>query len=137
VHKENIELQVNRLVYNLGGYLPLMPSSKINAIANVSFSKKKAMNKFSAFLQYQYSFKQNRIADYETPTGAYSLVNAGIYFNLHIPYLSAIRFDASVNNLFDERYYDHLSRYKEEGIYDIGRNFIFKLSVPIHVEERE
>ncbi|MCL1938951.1 MAG: TonB-dependent receptor [Candidatus Azobacteroides sp.] len=114
-----------------GNCLPLMPSSKINSTVNASFSEKKAMNKLSAFLQYQYSFKQNRIAEYEMPTDAYSLINTGVYldFNIH---KYKFRADVVVNNLLNKCYYDHLSRYKAEGIYNIGRNFIFKLTVPIH-----
>ncbi len=113
--------------------LPLMPSSKINSMISANFSWEKVLSKFSVFAQYQYSFKQNHIATYETPTDAYSLVNAGVHFEFNV-YKQNISFDTSVNNLFDTVYYDHLSRYKAEGIYNIGRNVVFKLSIPISVK---
>ena len=40
----------------------------------------------------------------------------------------------SANNLLNEKYFDHLSRYKNEGIYNMGRNFVVKLSVPVMAE---
>jgi iron complex outermembrane receptor protein len=112
-----------------GNDLPLIPSSKINASVNGKFSIKKALDNLSFFLQYQYSFEQSHIADYETSTPAYSLLNAGV--RLGFKYFS---FDVNVNNVFDMLYYDHLSRYKNEGIYNIGRNVVFKLSIPVNVK---
>ena len=99
---------------------------------SANFLWDKMIDKFSVFLQYQYSFKQNRIAEYETLTDAYSLVNAGICFGFNL-YGYQLQVNAAVNNLLDKRYYDHLSRYKEQGIYNIGRNFVFKLAIPMHV----
>jgi iron complex outermembrane receptor protein len=112
--------------------LPLMPSSKINSTASANFSGEKAIRKFSIFLQYQYSFKQNHIAEYETPTDAYSVTNAGIYVEFKINRYRLLA-NAAVNNLFNKCYYDHLSRYKTEEIYNMGRNIVFKLTIPVDV----
>ena len=34
----------------------------------------------------------------------------------------------SINNLLDEEYYDHLSRFKNMGIHEMGRNISFGLN---------
>ncbi|GHT41080.1 TonB-dependent receptor [Bacteroidia bacterium] len=109
--------------------LPLMPSQKINATVRAAFSGNKIISRFSVYLQEQYSFTQNRIAEYETSTGAYNLINAGLTFEFQSG-KQKILFNATVNNLFNTVYYDHLSRYKQEGIYNMGRNVNFRLSLP-------
>ncbi|KAA6315092.1 hypothetical protein EZS27_034401, partial [termite gut metagenome] len=109
--------------------LPLMPSQKINATVRTRFSGNKTVSKFSIYLQEQYSFAQNRIAEYETFTGAYNLVNVGVSFEFQFG-KQTILFNTAVNNLFNETYYDHLSRYKQDGIYNMGRNYTFRLSLP-------
>jgi iron complex outermembrane receptor protein len=112
--------------------LPLMPSQKLNATVRANFSPENSTNKilrkFSAYLQEQYSFAQNRVAEYETPTPAYNLVNAGLAFEFQC-YKQKINFNAAVNNIFNEVYYDHLSRYKQDGIFDRGRNLSLKVGV--------
>ncbi|GHU63420.1 TonB-dependent receptor [Bacteroidia bacterium] len=109
--------------------LPLMPSQKINATVRAGFSRNKIIRHFSVYLQEQYSFAQNRIAEYETPTDAYNLVSAGLKFEFRFG-KRAILFNTAVNNLFNEVYYDHLSRYKYDGIYNRGRNINFRVSLP-------
>ncbi|GHT20168.1 TonB-dependent receptor [Bacteroidia bacterium] len=116
--------------------LPLMPTQKLNATVRANFSPNnstsKILRKFSAYLQEQYSFAQNSIAEYETATPAYNLVNAGLAFEFQCG-KQKIKFNAAVNNIFNTVYYDHLSRYKQEGIYDRGRNLNLKVSVPFGV----
>ena len=115
-----------------GNYLSLMPSQKLSAImsANFQFNKKKnhsvLLKKFSIYAKNQYSFKQNRVADKEIATPAYNLLNAGMFFEFDIK-SQKIRLDISANNLLNEWYYDHLSRYKVNSIYNMGRNFHVKI----------
>jgi iron complex outermembrane receptor protein len=113
--------------------LPLMPAQKLNATVRANFSPENSTNKivrkFSAYLQEQYSLAQNRIAEYETSTPAYNLVNAGLAFEFQFG-KQKINLNAAVNNIFNEVYYDHLSRYKQDGIYNMGRNLSFRLSLP-------
>ncbi|MDR1678259.1 MAG: TonB-dependent receptor [Prevotellaceae bacterium] len=117
-----------------GKDLPLIPSQKINATVSANFKGKKMLRKYAFYLQNQYSFEQKRIADYETPTPAYNVLNAGVSFTMAIKRITSIEVDIACNNIFNEKYYDHLSRYKNEGIYNMGRNFIFRLSVPIEAK---
>ncbi|GHT28264.1 TonB-dependent receptor [Bacteroidia bacterium] len=109
--------------------LPLMPSQKLNATIRASFSREKFLKKFSVYLQNQYSFAQNRVAQYETTTGAYNLLNAGLAFEFHFG-KQKVLLNTVVNNIFNQKYYDHLSRYKQDDIYNMGRNFTIRLSLP-------
>ncbi|GAB6012714.1 TonB-dependent receptor domain-containing protein [Viscerimonas tarda] len=109
--------------------LPLMPSQKLNASIRTSFSGEKCLKRYSAYLQYQYSFAQNRVAEYETTTAAYNLVNAGLAFEFQFGKQKML-FNTTVSNIFNQRYYDHLSRYKQDGIYNMGRNINVRLSLP-------
>ncbi|MDR1729812.1 MAG: TonB-dependent receptor [Prevotellaceae bacterium] len=106
--------------------LALTPSQKINAMVSANFLFKKTVRKFSAYLQNQYSFAQNRVAENELPTPGYDLLNAGIMFEFGIK-SQLIQLNISANNLLNETYYDHLSRYKVHEIYNIGRSFNVKL----------
>jgi iron complex outermembrane receptor protein len=40
-----------------------------------------------------------------------------------------INISAAVNNVFDKKYFDHLSRYKDEGIYNVGRNVVVRVGL--------
>jgi iron complex outermembrane receptor protein len=110
--------------------LPLIPSQKINAEIRTSFAFRKVLDKLSFYLQEQYSFAQNRIAAYETSTDDYNLLNAGLIFEFRFNRQN-IFFNVAVQNILNEKYYDHLSRYKEDGTNNMGRNFRFQLSVPL------
>ncbi len=110
--------------------LPLIPPQKINATIRTSFSGKGFIKKFSIYAQNIYSFAQNHVADYETSTGSYNLVNAGLDFEFQLR-KQKLLFHLGVNNLFNKTYYDHLSRYKQEGIYNIGRNINIHLTIPL------
>ncbi|GHT79035.1 TonB-dependent receptor [Bacteroidia bacterium] len=115
--------------------LPLMPSQKLNATIRASLSREKFLKQFSVYLQNQYSFAQNRVAQYETTTAAYNLVNAGLAFEFHFG-KQKVLLNAAASNIFNQKYYDHLSRYKQDEIYNIGRNFTIRLSIPVKTEKR-
>ncbi len=113
--------------------LPLIPSQKIDVTVRANFSGKKVLRNFFVYLQNQYSFAQNHIADYEISTGAYNLLNAGVGFEFRFN-KQKLLLNIAATNLFNETYYDHLSRYKTEGIYNIGRNVNIRLTIPLEWE---
>lgn len=39
----------------------------------------------------------------------------------------------TAQNIFDRAYQNHLNRLKEGGIYNMGRNIVMKVSVPISI----
>ncbi|MDR1544210.1 MAG: TonB-dependent receptor [Prevotellaceae bacterium] len=110
--------------------LPLMPAQKIKTTLRGEFKFKKIVQKFSVFVNYQYSFAQNRVASYETQTPDYHLFNAGIDLDFKFG-KQQLFLNISANNIFNQKYFDHLSRYKDDGILNIGRNFVAKIILPI------
>jgi iron complex outermembrane receptor protein len=115
--------------------LPLLPSQKLNTTVAASFAGKKALRKISVYLHNQYSLAQHRVAASETTTPAYDLFSAGATCEVELPvgaaHMLPLHFNVAVNNLFNEVYYDHLSRYKAEEIYNMGRNFNLSLNIPL------
>ena len=80
--------------------------------------------------QMECYLKQNnvyRLNDTETPTPSYTLFNVvtGTDFLIHGKRFASLHL--SVNNLFNRAYQNHLSRLKEGGIYNMGRNIAMKV----------
>ena len=80
--------------------------------------------------QMECYLKQNnvyRLNDTETPTPSYTLFNVvtGTDFLVHGKRFASLHL--SVNNLFNRAYQNHLSRLKEGGIYNMGRNIAMKV----------
>jgi iron complex outermembrane receptor protein len=77
----------------------------------------------------------------ETPTPSYSLWNLGMGTEIRSKKGSPLfQFYFGVNNVLDKAYKHHLSRLKyaaenpatgRVGVFNMGRNFSFKISVPI------
>lgn len=79
-------------------------------------------------VEFENVFKQTRIdEEFESPTGAYTLVNASIGTTLNSG-KQPLRIYISANNLFDKAYVNHLSRLRYEGILNQGRNIAFGIS---------
>ncbi|MBG6235132.1 iron complex outermembrane receptor protein [Pedobacter sp. CAN_A7] len=88
-------------------------------------------------------FKQNRVDEFETATGAYSLLNAAVGTTLKLGKTQEISLYVSGKNLLNKKYYDHLSRYKPGrldagdptfGVYNPGRNITFGLIMPFNLK---
>jgi iron complex outermembrane receptor protein len=124
--------------------LPMIPPARWVSELRVNFNKaKRSFRNFYAKLEMDKTFKQNKPFlgfNTETSTSAYTLLNAGagkdifvkdrIIFSLHI----------AANNITDEGYQNHLSRLKysainnvtgRRGVFNTGRNFSFKLNIPL------
>ncbi|MCX6246596.1 MAG: TonB-dependent receptor [Bacteroidetes bacterium] len=77
-------------------------------------------------------FGQYNTDTFETCTPGYVLINASVGANLKVQnqvwtvYISG-------KNLADEKYFDHLSRLKYVGIYNMGRNITFGLILPFGI----
>jgi iron complex outermembrane receptor protein len=65
--------------------------------------------------------KQNRISQFEEETDGYSLLN--LSGNWKTSFLvNDLDIFWSIDNVFGTEYFDHLSRLKEVGIHELGRN---------------
>jgi iron complex outermembrane recepter protein len=124
--------------------LPFIPAAKLINEIKVDFAKKgKAFKNAFIRLQLDNTFKQNNPFtgfNTETATPGYSLFNVAIggdFANKGKP-LFSLFFGA--NNIGDVAYQNHLSRLKyapenmvtgRTGVYNMGRNFSFKINVPL------
>lgn len=100
-----------------GKALPLIPQVNIRTTAKAEIDSWIK----SVFIAHTYKFRQNRIAEFETTTPAYHLFNAGIQFQPEIR-KHPVEMNLTVNNLFNTRYIDHLSRFNVFGIPNQGIN---------------
>jgi iron complex outermembrane recepter protein len=131
-------------------YLPFIPPLHTNTElrANIK-SKSKYFSSLYLKIGLEYYAKQDRIysADNtETPTPGYLLYNAGIGTDItNSKGKVLISINILGNNLTDVAYQSHLSRLKyfeeypnnpsgRSGIYNMGRNISFKITVPIDVK---
>jgi iron complex outermembrane recepter protein len=110
-----------------GNYLPFIPADRLDGMFNFRLGEKGRWKNIYLRTGGQYYFPQNRPAQFETATPDYFLMEAGIGCDIHLDANRSVEIDLSGTNLLNEQYYDHLSRFKEFGIYNIGRNISFNL----------
>ncbi|WP_106640005.1 TonB-dependent receptor domain-containing protein [Allosphingosinicella vermicomposti] len=79
-----------------------------------------------ADLEYYRTFGQDSIADFETETGGYNMVNATIAYRLPVATDGKTELFVRATNLLDERAYNHASFIKEAAPLR-GRNLLFGL----------
>ncbi len=79
-------------------------------------------------------YAQKRIDVFETETPGYVLLNASLGAGIKVQKQHWTLF-ISGKNLTDIQYYDHLSRLKPLGIYNMGRNITFGLLIPFGIYE--
>ena len=125
--------------------MPFIPAPRLQSELRATI--KELGNAFSnSFfkLEFNYFWKQNRALlenGTETPTAGYALWNIGIGTKVRSkknPELFSIHF--TIANVFDKAYQSHLSRLKyaaenpvtgRAGVFNVGRNFSFKIVVPM------
>ena len=107
--------------------LPLIPQTKFNTSVNASFSSDKKVSISSIYLQHIYKFKQPKISIFETETNAYHLINLGLNMEVKTK-ANPIKINLGAKNLFNTKYIDHLSRFKNSGIANQGINFYVGVS---------
>jgi iron complex outermembrane receptor protein len=76
-----------------------------------------------ATLNVSNTFDQKKVNGFETYTDGYTLVNLGIGGQINIG-KTHFNFTINGNNLFKKSYIAHLSRLKNDGIPNIGRNIV-------------
>lgn len=126
-------------------YLPFTPAPRFRSELRTSFGKAgKYMRTTFVKFDVQYVFPQNKVYSAfgtETATPAYTLLDAAAGATF-VTAKGKTLFTLTVNaeNLADAVYQDHLSRLKyapenlftgRSGIYAPGRNFSFRLTVPL------
>lgn len=150
------------LIYavNLGGnganitdstkYLPYIPPFHTNSELRAEFKGKKGViANYYLKIGVQYYATQNRFYSAygtETETKGYTLLDAGLGFDVVNKKREVLlKFSIHANNLTDVAYQNNMSRLKyfdnypnnatgRSGIYNMGRNFSFKLIIPLNIK---
>lgn len=113
-----------------GQDLPLIPANTLRSTLNIDFKEGKILAKSGAFITLLNVLDQDRVSEFETRTGGYSLLHLGCNGNLVFNGWD-LNINLAVSNLLDRSYVSHLSRLKTDGIPNIGRNFSISVSAGI------
>ena len=106
-----------------GTWLPLTPANRL-FFESKYFLPAFASNWQHTFLSFgvNYTQEQNNTDSFESPTPDYVILNAGAGVSF-----KSVRILLTCRNLTNTLYYDHLSRLKYYGLYDMGRNIVLNL----------
>lgn len=105
--------------------IPLLPQNRINTFLKIKFKTNSKFKLDELIVQHTLSTKQTQIALYETESSSYQLLNAAISFKYEAK--NPITFNLGIKNILNEQYIDHLSRLKNIGLNQQGRNVYFSV----------
>ena len=106
-----------RAELNDGSNLPRIPAARLGARVDGGW------NQFTGNLEYYRVFEQDRIADFETETAGYDMLNATVAYDLRAGG-DGVQLYARATNLLDELALNHTSFIKDAAPLR-GRNFVF------------
>jgi iron complex outermembrane receptor protein len=107
--------------------LPLIPAYQWKNNIRVELDSNKLIknNYVSCFLNY--TFKQDKLSEFETPTPDYLLVNLSLGGTITIG-KKEVQLNLAGTNLLNKTYVNHLSRLKADSINNMGRNIMLRLN---------
>jgi iron complex outermembrane receptor protein len=124
--------------------IPFIPAARLITQLKSDFLKKgKTLRNLALSVELDNTFKQNKAFtayNTETPTPSYCLLNAAISANVIRKNKTLFTLIFSGNNITDVAYQNHLSRLKytdvnnatkRTGVFNMGRNFSFKINIPL------
>ncbi|MFD2036168.1 TonB-dependent receptor [Belliella marina] len=121
--------------HNLNTGLPLPLTPPFSTFASIDYRlplESKILDKMRLFLEGKLASDQNRVDRNERQTAGYKLLGAGISWNT-ILYKQKIQFQISGQNLTNEFYLNHLSRYRLLNLPEQGRNITVNVKIPISI----
>lgn len=113
-----------------GENLPLIPQNKIKTNIRYQPGRFWIFNSFAINFGSTWAFEKTDVANNETAAASYLIFNTGVKTRFTI-YKQEVSIFAKINNLLNTAYMDHLSNLKPLGYYNIGRNIIFGINIPI------
>jgi iron complex outermembrane receptor protein len=140
-----------RFTQAIGGTrnVPFIPAARfISQLRGKFFTKANTFRNLFVSIEGDYTFKQNQPFtgfNTETATRDYLLVNAAIGTDIVSNHKTLFSIIFSGNNLGDVAYQNHLSRLKytdinnrtgRQGVFNVGRNFNFKVNIPLEFRSR-
>lgn len=87
--------------------LPRIPAARLGGRLQANWDA--LGGQLGGSLEYSHVFKQNDIADYESTTAGYNLINATLAYDGELNARNSYRLYLQMNNLLDEQYYNHSS----------------------------
>ncbi|MCB0805777.1 MAG: TonB-dependent receptor, partial [Bacteroidales bacterium] len=112
-----------------GEYLPYMPARKLKPEVRYEREFDRQVSGY-AFMNNEFVFTQNLVNPLEQETPAYQLFNAGAGVTLH-HHKTGYQIYVTANNLLNEAYFDHLSRLKTFGLFNIGRDISIHIKIKL------
>lgn len=116
-----------------GNFLPRIPAFNLSNTLKFELKNWKKWENSFISLTANTIFAQNQITDFETPTASYLLLDAKIGTELKVGKQN-LEISVGATNLLNTTYYNHLSRLKTDGIYDMGRNLVVSVKVPFGIK---
>lgn len=110
-----------------GENLPLIPANKLNNTVRVEIESLSWLKKSYVSVNLETYLKQNKVSIFESQTNDYTLLNCGLGGNVTL-LKAKFEFNLSGNNLLNKEYISHLSRLKNDGIPNIGRNIMLGIN---------
>ncbi len=117
-----------RGVFDGGGDMPYIAADKVSGSVKVRPAVRLGLREPFFIVTVSRWFSQNRVADFESPTGGYTLFDVQAGGRLRL-FSKQARLAAYATNITDAFYYSHLSLVKSIGIGEMGRNTGFSLTV--------
>ncbi|CAN5239428.1 TonB-dependent receptor [soil metagenome] len=114
-----------------GNYLPYIPANQWKHDIRYTFDVKDKLKQLYVFVSGNYVMKKTQVAVGETTTPAYFLLGAGLGGTIKVG-KQRLEIYLSGQNLLNKNYYSHVSRLKAYGIYDMGRNLVLSVKIPIN-----
>ncbi|RMG79676.1 MAG: TonB-dependent receptor, partial [Bacteroidetes bacterium] len=108
-------------------WLPLTPPLQIFGEAEFDLTLKQWA--LHAYVRPKFVATQNKTAEFELSTPSFLVTDAGISFSR-----KNIQVISSVNNVFNNKYFNHLSVFRPIGIYEPARNIFIKLVIDLQKE---
>jgi iron complex outermembrane receptor protein len=118
----SVAFSVIRAHTDAGNYLPFIPADRIDGNEKLELGNAGKWKDWYIRFGQTYCFPQHNPAQFETGTVDYLLLDAGAGTTLHLSHNRLMTFNLNGSNLLNQVYYDHLSRFKEFRIYNMGRN---------------
>tara|TARA_R110001592_G_scaffold85244_2_gene251754 strand:+ start:100 stop:2313 length:2214 start_codon:yes stop_codon:yes gene_type:complete len=113
-----------------GDYLPLIPANTFKNTLRTEFETGNWLKNGYSSLTFTSTLSQKNVGLFETASNGYNLVSLGFGGDIEL-YSLKLNTTFSVNNMFDTKYINHLSRLKSDGILNAGRNIVFGVSFKI------
>lgn len=116
-----------------GSYLPRIPGNNLLNTFKAELKDFKFIKSPFASVGINTIFAQNNIDLAETPTLTYVLLNASVGAEIMLG-KQPLELTVAVTNLLDRQYVNHLSRLKQNGIYNMGRNLVVGIRLPFNLK---